>query len=231
VQGIPKIEQLFEARETQGGEIIQNNMHTILTSFFNRAKKVRPIKEAVQLSLSYIQKFLVENILEAYSNQGVNIAEKHVEVVVRQMTARVRITNGGETGFLPGEFVQLRLIERVNSKLLKLGRRPAYYEPIILGITKSVLQSESFLLAASFQQVSKVLVRSALAKKTDFLRGLHENILVGQPIPAGTGIIGFTDDSDEKIQEYFENSHFANLTSETFQLDSETEETNFPLDF
>ena len=230
VQGIPKIEQLFEARETQGGEIIQNNMHNILTSFFNRAKKVRPIREAVQLSLSYIQKFLVENILEAYSNQGVNIAEKHVEVVVRQMTARVRITNGGDTGFLPGEFVQLRLIEKVNFKLSELGRRPAHYEPIILGITKSVLQSESFLLAASFQQVSKVLVRSALAKKTDFLRGLHENILVGQPIPAGTGIIGLTD-SDEKFQEYFENKDFSNFTSEIFPLDSETEDTKFPLDF
>jgi len=192
VQGIPKIEQLFEARETQGGEIIQNNMHTLLTTFFNRARQIKPVDEAVQLSLTYIQKFLVENILQAYSTQGVHIAEKHVEVVVRQMTARVRITHGGESGLLPGELIQLRLIENVNKKLQKLGHRPAEYEPIILGITKSVLQSESFLLAASFQQVSKVLVRSALAKKTDFLRGLHENVLVGQAIPAGTGIINVT---------------------------------------
>lgn len=199
VQGIPKIEQLFEARETQGGEIIQNNMHTLLNNFFIRARQIRPFDEAVQLSLTYIQKFLVENILEAYSNQGVSIAEKHVEVVVRQMTARVRITHGGDTGFLPGEFVQLRWIEKVNQSLAKLGRRPAQYEPVILGITKSVLQSESFLVAASFQQVSKVLVRSALAKKTDFLRGLHENILVGQPIPAGTGIIELNQ-SIEKLQ-------------------------------
>ena len=199
VQGIPKIEQLFEARETQGGEIIQNNMHTLLNNFFIRARQIRPFNEAVELSLTYIQKFLVENILEAYSNQGVTIAEKHVEIVVRQMTARVRITNGGDTGFLPGEFVQLRWIEKVNLTLTKLGRRQAQYEPVILGITKSVLQSESFLVAASFQQVSKVLVRSALAKKTDFLRGLHENILVGQAIPAGTGIIELTH-SIEKIQ-------------------------------
>nr|QJD22242.1 RNA polymerase beta'' subunit [Micractinium singularis] len=200
VQGIPKIEQLFEARETQGGEIIQNNMHTLLNRFFIRARQVRPIEEAVQVSLMYIQKFLVENILEAYSNQGVSIAEKHVEVVVRQMTARVRITYGGDTGFLPGEFVQLRWIEKMNLALRQLGRREAHYEPVILGITKSVLQSESFLVAASFQQVSKVLVRSALAKKTDFLRGLHENILVGQPIPAGTGMITLTD-SREQTQE------------------------------
>ena len=207
VQGIPKIEQLFEARETQGGEIIQNNMHTLLNRFFIRARQVRPIEEAVQVSLMYIQKFLVENILEAYSNQGVSIAEKHVEVVVRQMTARVRITYGGDTGFLPGEFVQLRWIEKMNLALRQLGRREAHYEPVILGITKSVLQSESFLVAASFQQVSKVLVRSALAKKTDFLRGLHENILVGQPIPAGTGMITLTD-SREQTQESLDMPNF-----------------------
>ena len=192
VQGIPKIEQLFEARETQGGEIIKNNMHMLLNKFFSLARQIKPVPEAVELSLTYIQKFLVENILQAYSNQGVHIAEKHVEVVVRQMTARVRITHGGDSGFLPGEFVQIRVIEKINHGLLTRGRRQAAYEPVILGITKSVLQSESFLLAASFQQVSKVLVRSALAKKTDFLRGLHENILVGQPIPAGTGIINLT---------------------------------------
>lgn len=191
VQGIPKIEQLFEARETQGGEILKNNMHMLLSKFFSLARQVKPVPEAVELTLTYIQKFLVENILQAYSNQGVQIAEKHVEVVVRQMTARVRITNGGESGLLPGELVQLRLIEKMNRGLSSQGLQQASYEPIILGITKSVLQSESFLLAASFQQVSKVLVRSALAKKTDFLQGLHENILVGQIIPAGTGIMHF----------------------------------------
>lgn len=189
VQGIPKIEQLFEARETQGGEIIQNNMHMLLHNFFRRAKRVRSNPEAVQLSIRYIQSFLVDNILQAYSNQGVSIAEKHVEVVVRQMTARVRIVEGGDTGLLPGELIQHRLIEKLNKVIEQQKGYPARYEPVILGITKSVLQSESFLLAASFQQVSKVLVQSALAKKTDFLRGLHENLLVGQLIPAGTGLL------------------------------------------
>lgn len=189
VQGIPKIEQLFEARETQGGEIIHNNMHMLLHSFFRRASRVRGNREAVHLSIRYIQSFLVDNILQAYSNQGVSIAEKHVEVVVRQMTARVRIVEGGDTGFLPGELIQHRLLEKLNKVLEQQNCRPAQYEPMILGITKSVLQSESFLLAASFQQVSKVLVQSALSKKTDFLRGLHENLLVGQLIPAGTGLL------------------------------------------
>lgn len=200
VQGIPKIEQLFEARETQGGEIIQNNMHMLLHNFFRRASRVRGNREAVHLSIRYIQSFLVENILQAYSNQGVSIAEKHVEVVVRQMTARVRIIEGGDTGFLPGELIQHRLLEKLNKVLEQQNCRPAQYEPMILGITKSVLQSESFLLAASFQQVSKVLVQSALAKKTDFLRGLHENLLVGQLIPAGTGIINSSRKKKKTIQ-------------------------------
>ncbi len=194
VQGIPKIEQLFEARETQGGQKVRNNVHERLNYMFRLAKKVKPISEAVELSVRYIQLFLVKSILEAYSNQGVSIDEKHVEIVVRQMTTRVRILSGGDTGFLPGEFVQLRVIEELNLKLAAQGtyQREATYEPIVLGITKSVLQSESFLLAASFQQVSKVLVRSALAKKSDFLRGLHENLLVGQMIPAGTGCFNLT---------------------------------------
>ena len=198
VQGIPKIEQLFEARETKGGEIIQNNMHMLLHNFFRRASRVRANPEAVALSLRYIQFFLVDNILQAYSNQGVSIAEKHVEVVVRQMTARVRIVEGGDTGLLPGELIQHRLITKLNKALEQEDGRPARYEPVILGITKSVLQSESFLLAASFQQVSKVLVQSALAKKTDFLRGLHENLLVGQLIPAGTGTINISKYSEKR---------------------------------
>lgn len=207
VQGIPKIEQLFEARETQGGEILKGNMHMRLSFFFKRARRGRPLADAVEASILYIQKFLVDEILQAYSNQGVHIAEKHVEVVVRQMTARVRITSGGATGLLPGEFIQHRLIQKINARLEQAGRVQATYEPLILGITKSVLQSESFLLAASFQQVSKVLVQSALANKTDFLRGLHENLLVGQPIPAGTGIVLNSTITTPKL-EFFGESEF-----------------------
>lgn len=138
------------------------------------------------------------------------------------MTARVRITHGGDTGFLPGEFVQLRWIEKVNLRFAQVNRRQAQYEPIILGITKSVLQSESFLLAASFQQVSKVLVRSALAKKTDFLRGLHENILVGQPIPAGTGIVGFIDSPESSTEsiDYQDTTISPKFEPESFEVKS-----------
>lgn len=114
------------------------------------------------------QQFLVENIVEAYANQGVKISEKHVEVIVRQMTSRVRILESGETGLLPGELVQYTWIQKFNKHIREIGLREATYEPIVLGISKSVLQSESFLLAASFQEVSRVLVRNALSKKRDF---------------------------------------------------------------
>ena len=203
VQGIPKIEQLFEARETQGGEIITNSAHAKLQIFFRNALQSKPLRVAVNKSIHQIQIFLVESILEAYSNQGVKISEKHVEIVVRQMTARVRILSGGDSGLLPGEIVQLKWVERLNNRLTSLGSRQASYEPMILGITKSVLQSESFLVAASFQEVSRVLVRSALTKKTDFLRGLHENVILGQLIPAGTGIIS-RNRFDEKTLSSFE---------------------------
>lgn len=192
VQGIPKIEQLFEARETQGGEIMRNNVHVLLRkAFINEYNQTYPLnlEQAISKSVSDIQRFLIKNILEAYSNQGVKISEKHVEIIVKQMTTKGRVLNGGDTGLVQGEIVSLTSIQERNRKLQALGLKQAKYEPIVLGISRSVLQSESFLLAASFQEVSRVLVRSALSRKTDFLRGLHENVMLGQLIPAGTGLL------------------------------------------
>jgi hypothetical protein len=192
VQGIPKIEQLFEARESQSGEILSDTVHLRLRSAFVRELELLTTEHwstAVDKSFLEAQNFLVENIETAYSNQGVKISEKHIEVIVRQMTSRVRILEPGETGLLPGELVQHSWIKKFNSKIQQIGLREATYEPIVLGISKSVLQSDSFLLAASFQEVSRVLIKSALSKKRDFLQGLHENVIVGQAVPAGTGLI------------------------------------------
>lgn len=192
VQGIPKIEQLFEARESQSGEILSDTVHLRLRSAFVHELELLNDDHwsiAVEKSFLEAQEFLVESIKSAYSNQGVRISEKHIEIIVRQMTSRVRILESGETGLLPGELVQHNWIKRFNTKIVKLGLREATYEPIVLGISKSVLQSDSFLLAASFQEVSRVLIKSALNKKSDFLQGLHENVIVGQSIPAGTGLI------------------------------------------
>ena len=192
VQGIPKIEQLFEARESQSGEVLSDTVHLRLKSAFVRELELLTTEHwstAVDKSFLEAQNFLVENIDNAYSNQGVKISEKHIEVIVRQMTSRVRILEPGETGLLPGELVLHTWIKKFNRKISEIGLREATYEPIVLGISKSVLQSDSFLLAASFQEVSRVLIKSALSKKRDFLQGLHENVIVGQAIPAGTGLI------------------------------------------
>lgn len=192
VQGIPKIEQLFEARESQSGEILLDTVHLRLKNSFVQELELLKNEHwshAVDRSFLIAQEFLVKNILEAYRNQGVKLAEKHIEVIVRQMTSRVRILEPGESGLLPGELVQHHWLKKYNEQLNFIKLREATYEPLVLGISKTVLQSESFLLAASFQEVSRVLVRSALSKKRDFLRGLHENVIVGQSIPAGTGLL------------------------------------------
>ena len=192
VQGIPKIEQLFEARQRQGGEALEDTVHTKLRNAFARELEYISYHNwsiAVEKSVLEAQAFLVENVMSAYGNQGVKLAEKHVEVIVRQMTSRVRIVDGGETGLLPGELVLHTWIQEFNASIRELGLREATYEPIVVGISKTVLQSDSFLVAASFQEVSRVLVRSALSKKRDFLSGLHENVIVGQVVPAGTGLI------------------------------------------
>nr|AHK10002.1 beta subunit of RNA polymerase [Prototheca wickerhamii] len=206
VQGIPKIEQLFEARETQTGEKLPS-IHKRLQGYFLNALdifydnnnyklaeltlqnlRIDHFEFANKAAILNIQNFIVDNIIKAYLNQGVSISEKHVEIIVREMTTRVRILASGSTGFLPGEFIQFKMIQQINKKLCQNNGNPAFYDPIILGITKSVLHSESFLLAASFQEVSRILVSSACNKKTDFLSGLHENVIVGQLIPAGAVI-------------------------------------------
>jgi hypothetical protein len=204
VQGIPKIEQLFEARETQAGKIIRDTVHRRLEQLFvqrflpfiqdqkcphSRDAGLKAC-EVMEEILPQGQLFLVEKIIEAYANQGVHISEKHVEIVVREMTHRGKIYEGSGSGLLPGEIVPLCSIRRFNREQA-LTTHPRYilYHPVVLGITKSVLHSESFLLAASFQEVSRVLVRSALSGKTDFLKGLHENVIVSRPISSGTGLL------------------------------------------
>ena len=191
VQGIPKIEQLFEARQTKDGEILPNNLSDKLDRFFNNYKQQFNQKEAVRKSLQRIQQILVKNIQQVYLSQGVTIADKHLEIVVKQMTSKVRIIEGGKTGFLRGELIDLVRIENVNLGIENinygLDYQKAEYEPIILGITKASLEAESFISAASFQETTRILSRAAIEGKTDFLRGLKERVILGDLIPAGTG--------------------------------------------
>jgi DNA-directed RNA polymerase subunit beta' len=122
-----------------------------------------------------------------YQSQGIDISDKHIEVIVRQMTSKVRVDDGGDTIILPGELMELRQIEQVNEAMSITGGAPAQYTPVLLGITKASLNTDSFISAASFQETTRVLTEAAIEGKSDWLRGLKENVIIGRLIPAGTG--------------------------------------------
>nr|YP_009450178.1 RNA polymerase beta'' subunit [Pectinodesmus pectinatus]AOS53053.1 RNA polymerase beta'' subunit [Pectinodesmus pectinatus] len=183
VQGIPKVEQLFEARTTVQGRLFLSSLPILLKGIFERYKSILPLEQAVRQSFLKIQQLVVDGVQRVYRSQGVSIVDKHLEVIVRQMTTKVQIVNGAQTGFFPGELVDLNLVERINQFLLVKVR----YEPVVLGITRASLEVESFLSASSFQQTTKILALASISKKKDFLKGLKENILVGNLIPSGTG--------------------------------------------
>jgi hypothetical protein len=185
VQGIPKVEQYFEARTTKRGRLYRDSLPNLLRGLFERYKTLLPLEKAVRQSLLKIQQIIVDGVQRVYRSQGVSISDKHLEVVVRQMTSKVQIVHGGQTGFFPGELVDLEFVEHVNQFLLK----KIHYEPVVLGITRASLEVESFLSAASFQQTTKVLSKAAVYKQKDFLKGLKENIIVGNLTPGGTGYL------------------------------------------
>ncbi|RLB01390.1 MAG: DNA-directed RNA polymerase subunit beta', partial [Deltaproteobacteria bacterium] len=135
-----------------------------------------------------LAKYLVNEVQLVYRLQGVRINDKHIEVIVRQMLRRVKITDPGDSDFLLGEHVEKHIFREVNEKLLAEGKKPAAAEALILGITKASLSTESFISAASFQETTKVLTEAATAGKVDYLRGLKENVIMGRLIPAGTGL-------------------------------------------
>ena len=185
VQGLPRIEEILEARKKADNSF---NPHIILESNFRYyINQGLSLHDATRLSLLQIQLFLVKEVQLVYQAQGVDIADKHIEVIVRQMTSKVKIENGGDTGFLPGEMLELQKIESINNSLSIVNKKPASYYPVILGITKSSLNTESFISAASFQETTKVLTEAAISGKLDWLRGLKENVIIGRLIPAGTG--------------------------------------------
>ncbi len=134
-----------------------------------------------------LQKYLVNQVQEVYRLQGVDINDKHIEIIVRQMLKKVRIMDPGDTAMLYGEEVDRKEFEAENNKTIKDGGRPAQATPVLLGITKASLSTESFISAASFQDTTRVLTEAACAGKTDFLMGFKENVIMGHIIPAGTG--------------------------------------------
>jgi DNA-directed RNA polymerase subunit beta' len=170
---------VHEADRVRAGEALMDgspNPHDILTILGEKA----------------LAKYLVDEIQEIYRLQGVRINDKHIEVIVRQMLRRVRIKEVGDTDFLVGDQVEKWRFEEENQKVVAAGGKPAVAEPLLLGITKASLSTESFISAASFQETTKVLTEAAIQGKVDPLSGLKENVIMGRLIPAGTGLAKYS---------------------------------------
>ena len=135
-----------------------------------------------------LRRYLIQEVKEVYSSNGIDISDKHLEIIVRQMTNRLLIINPGNTDMLPGQRVNDIVFTEKNKKVLAHGGNPAVGRPIVMGITKAALDTESFLSSASFQETTRVLTDAAIKGKVDYLRGLKENVMIGKLIPAGTGI-------------------------------------------
>jgi DNA-directed RNA polymerase subunit beta' len=142
--------------------------------------------------VSALSAFLVNEVQEIYRLQGVRINDKHIEVIVRQMLKRVMIVDFGDTDFLPGENAEKFHVMRENERIVAAGGKPAVYEPLLLGITKASLSTDSFISAASFQETTKVLTEAAICGSVDTLRGLKENVIMGRLIPAGSGVADYS---------------------------------------
>ena len=183
IQGIPKIDQFFEAR-TRFGFL---NLKQLLSKQYNflRKKGSHTKEEAILESIDFIQKKIVDGVQTVYQSQGVTISDKHVEVIVKQMTSKARVTMSITPGFLKGDLVSLTKIQDL--KLLE----DEFFEcePILFGITQTSLQAEGFLSSASFQETVRVLTQATVGREIDYLKHLKENIIVGHLLPTGTGLI------------------------------------------
>ena len=172
-----------------------------------------------------LAKYLVDEVQEVYRLQGVKINDKHIEIIVRQMLRKVKIKDVGDSQFLSGEHVDRFLFDTENQKIMQSGGAPATAEPLLLGITKASLSTESFISAASFQETTKVLTEAAISGKVDYLRGLKENVIMGRLIPAGTGIAKYRGlraivDGDEADRSVESAAGLASAQSQVSQLAS-----------
>ena len=184
IQGIPKINQLFEARTRFG---FQNLKELLAHQYQFLKKEGRLTKRAIVLEcIDFIQKQIVDGVQTVYQSQGVTISDKHIEIIVKQMTAKVRVNTAIRTGFLRGDVIPFHLVESLN-----LDAEDLLFEcePILLGITQAALRAEGFLSAASFQETVRVLSQAVVVRKIDYLKNLKENIIIGHLLPTGTSFV------------------------------------------
>ena len=137
-----------------------------------------------------VENYILKEVQKVYRMQGIEISDKHIEVIIRQMIKRMRVVEGGDTGALPGKHISIEQFTELNREALANHQRPAVGSPILLGITKAALETDSWLSAASFQETTRILTDAAIKGKIDTLKGLKENVIIGKLIPAGTGLRG-----------------------------------------
>ncbi|MGM8216194.1 DNA-directed RNA polymerase subunit beta' [Bacillaceae bacterium W0354] len=226
-QGLPRIQELFEARNPKGQAVISEIEGTVLeindlkdkkeiivqgeveqrtyTTLYSARMKVEvgdevyagqsltegsiDPKELIKVQgLQGVQEYILKEVQKVYRMQGVEISDKHIEVMVRQMLRKVRVIESGDTDVLPGSLLDVNQFSEANREVLLNGLQPAIAKPVILGITKASLETDSFLSAASFQETTRVLTDAAIKGKYDELVGLKENVIIGKLVPAGTGL-------------------------------------------
>ena len=239
VQGLPRVEELLEARKPKDSAIVaeedgvsiieyEDDMPRLFIENENGRVEIKyPIEAQIIVNdkqqikkgdpltsgpmnphdvirlkgANAAQQYLVDEVQRVYRSQGVEISDKHVEVIVRQMIKKVKVLDSGTTKLLPGELVELKVIEAENAQARENNGQEATYEALLLGITKASLNTESFISAASFQETTRILTEAAVEGKKDMLRGLKENVIIGRLIPAGTGYYHLINASEEKEKE------------------------------
>ena len=240
-QGLPRVQELFEARNPKGEakiseisgvvtNIVENNgkysvtiankleEKTYETNFGARlrVKKGDEVKNGSKITegaispkellrvsdVAAVQRYIIKEVQKVYRSQAIAISDKHIEIIVRQMLRKVLIMNSGDTIMIPGTRVSVQDFTRINNEALLAGKRPAIAAPLVLGITKAALETESFLSAASFQETTRVLTDAAIKGKVDTLHGLKENVIAGKLIPAGTGLR--SDEEEREVLEHFD---------------------------
>ena len=159
-------------------------------------------KELLRVSdVTKVQNYILKEVQKVYKRNGIDVSDKHIEVIIRQMLRKISVIDSGDTSMLPGTKVNVINFTNINEEALISGKRPAVGTPIILGITKAALDTESFLSSASFQETTKVLTDAAIKGKIDYLHGLKENVMIGKLIPAGTGLREEIEDAEELFDE------------------------------
>jgi DNA-directed RNA polymerase subunit beta' len=184
VEGLPKVEEILEAKKKRNSIIIKNNIQEKLKINFSKYQKKYNNEISTEKTIKIIQTSLIKQIQNVYQNQGVNISNKHIEIIAKQMTSKVIIKESGDSNLLIGEIIELTKLKKLNQTLIS---KKITYEPMILGISKISTLSNSFISAACFQETIRVLTKSAIMGKIDWLKGLKENLILGNLIPTGTG--------------------------------------------